>query len=358
MSHAKLINYGAEALQCTAVCEIAHKQLNRLDGMISQINQNASKLVNERINEFEKSLVKTRDDLHKRIDALIQSANAFAKQGSGIKQIKIVQEANDLLRYSNELATTKLNVINDMIFELLVQEGQKNDDKLYNKAHGLITLSKSTLESLSEISDVSLRESVYLEAIKDTNQELPFESLLKLGKDALSNRLEESISKNKEKIISEIKKDLQEAKVDEITVNNIINSSASVITIHENATNEIISELVRKKSISIIAKNIEERGFVVDKKNIRLDKEKNEVNFVATKPNGQKAEFKIFLNGKFIYKFGGYEGQSCQKDITPFINDLEEVYGWKINSQESLWSNPDKESTQKYQTINKNKGKN
>jgi uncharacterized protein YdcH (DUF465 family) len=358
MSHAEIINYGAEALKCKAVCEIAHKQLNKLDDMIAQINQGASKLVNERIKEFEKSLIKTRDDLHNQIDALIQSANSFAEQRVGTTQITIVQEANELKRYSDELATTKLNIINDMIIELLDQEAKKKDDELFNKAHGIITLSKSIFDNLSEISDVSLRESIYLEAIKEGNQSMSFESLIKLGKEALSKRLEESLSKNKEKIIKEVRTSLQEAKIDETVINNIINSNDSVTNIQENATNEIISESVRKKSISIIAKNIEERGFVVDKKNIRLDKEKNEVNFVATKPNGQRAEFKIFLNGKFIYKFGGYEGQSCQKDITPFMSDLEEVYGWKINSQESLWSNPDKDSTQKYQTINKNKGKN
>ena len=40
------------------------------------------------------------------------------------------------------------------------------------------------------------------------------------------------------------------------------------------------------------------------------------------------------------------------------MDELEEVYGIKVLKQTEIWSNPDKNSTMKYQTIdyNKNKG--
>jgi len=73
---------------------------------------------------------------------------------------------------------------------------------------------------------------------------------------------------------------------------------------------------------------------------------------IAQKASGEWAEFKIMLDGKFIYRFDGYEGQACQNDIQPFMRDLEEIYGVKIKEQQEIWSNPDKLSFQKYQQIN------
>lgn len=44
------------------------------------------------------------------------------------------------------------------------------------------------------------------------------------------------------------------------------------------------------------------------------------------------------MDGKFEYCFDGYEGQACQKDIEPFMKDLEEVYGIKVLNQTELWA--------------------
>ena len=71
----------------------------------------------------------------------------------------------------------------------------------------------------------------------------------------------------------------------------------------------------------------------------------------------QKLNLRSNLDGKFVYKFDGYEGQACQDDIQPFMNDLEEIYGIKVIKQTEIWSNPDKNSTMKYQTINYNKNR-
>ena len=91
---------------------------------------------------------------------------------------------------------------------------------------------------------------------------------------------------------------------------------------------------------------------------LKIDKEKNIVKLVALKASGQTAEFEIQINGKFMYHFEGYEGLACNKDITPFIEDLKNVYDINILHEEVEWSNPDKIQTQKYQYVNKNKGTN
>ena len=79
---------------------------------------------------------------------------------------------------------------------------------------------------------------------------------------------------------------------------------------------------------------------------------------LAMKASGERADFKIYMDGKFIYDFHhGYKGQACQKDIEPFMKDLEDVYGIHVTKSQEIWSNPDKISTMKYQAMNTNKNK-
>lgn len=121
----------------------------------------------------------------------------------------------------------------------------------------------------------------------------------------------------------------------------------------------IADEKIRKETLKVIIKSIKDRGFVVDtKKNLKIDRQRNVVKLVAVKPDGKTAEFEISLNGKFMYRFEGYEGQACNKDINPFIEDLKNVYDINILHEEVQWSNPDKIQAQKYQYMNTNKGKN
>lgn len=54
---------------------------------------------------------------------------------------------------------------------------------------------------------------------------------------------------------------------------------------------------------------------------------------------------------------GGEPLQACQKDIEPFMKDLEDVYGIHVTKSQEIWSNPDKISTMKYQAMNTNKNK-
>lgn len=64
------------------------------------------------------------------------------------------------------------------------------------------------------------------------------------------------------------------------------------------ASDEIVGEKVRQKSLKIIMQAIQARGFVVDRKNIKIKRDTNEVILVALKASGEKAEFRVFLDGK------------------------------------------------------------
>ena len=161
---------------------------------------------------------------------------------------------------------------------------------------------------------------------------------------------------------AKIRAELEASRIAPETVDKVLDEAhgtaqEKLTVIRQNATAEIVGEKVRQKSLRIIMKAIGERGFVVDKKNIKIKRDTNEVILVALKASGEKAEFKVFLDGKFMYDFRGYEGQACQRDIEPFMHDLEEVYGIKVTKQTEIWSNPDKISTMKYQAINTNKNK-
>lgn len=161
---------------------------------------------------------------------------------------------------------------------------------------------------------------------------------------------------------AKIRAELEAARVDREAIEKVLKKNGgtaqdSLTEMRQSATSEIVGEKVRQKSLKIIMKAIGERGFVVDKKNIKIKRDTNEVILVALKASGEKAEFRIFLDGRFVYDFRGYEGQACQKDIEPFMHDLEEVYGIKVTKQTEIWSNPDKISTMKYQAINTNKNK-
>ena len=111
---------------------------------------------------------------------------------------------------------------------------------------------------------------------------------------------------------------------------------------------------LRRFADAAFSTNFTENGGII--KNI-LCFEQTENKQALLKASGEKAEFRVFMDGKFIYDFRGYEGQACQKDIQPFLNDLEEVYGLHVTKTQEIWSNPDKISSMKYQTVKTNTNK-
>ena len=238
-----------------------------------------------------------------------------------------------------------------LLDSLLSESIVANQAKMIDRANGVVRLDEATKKFLDTIEDEVLRQFVYIAFVRDSS--LSGAELREAGK-ALMN---ESVEARYEKEAELIRAELAAAKVPAETVDKIIGAGKPIAEIREAATTEIVGEKIRQKSMKLIVKAITERGFIVDKKNIKINRETNEGTMVALKASGERATFKIFLDGKFIYDFRGYEGQACQKDIEPFMTALEEVYGIHVTERQEIWSNPDKISTMKYQAINTNKNK-
>lgn len=147
-----------------------------------------------------------------------------------------------------------------------------------------------------------------------------------------------------EDTVSELRSYMEFSRVISDVIDDVIGKEESIspLEMMNSAVNEVMDETLRRSAIQAIVKSISARGFSVRRENIRHIKGTNTVSITAIKPGGQKAEFSIDLDGKFIYHFQGYEGRACEKDIEPLEKDLEEVYGIKITDRKTLWINPDK----------------
>ena len=343
MSHQVQINYEAIAIQCNSICEVAEKQLNELDRLLAKIESESTQLLNEQTRALQRQILSERESLLEEMKQLRERADR--------RTLSSTSEATKLQKRVNELASQKIIAFEETLRTLLRDRLQDNQRKLLERSNGVITIDEQTQKLLDGIQDVALRQFVYIAYLKDNT--LSGDALLKAGQALMGQTYESRMQEEQVKIRAE----MEAARVDKATIDKVVTEGKTIAEIRENATTEIVGEKVRQKSLKIIMDAVQKRGFIVDKKNIKINREKNEVILVALKASGEKAEFKVYLDGRFIYDFRGYEGQACQKDIEPFMKDLEEVYGIHVTKTQEIWRNPDKISTMKYQTFNTNKNK-
>ena len=343
MSHQVQINYEAIAIQCNSICEVAQKQLKELDRLLAEIESESTQLLNEQTRALKRQILSERESLLEEMKQLRERADR--------RTLSSTREATNLQKRVNELASQKIIAFEETLRTLLGDKLQDNQRKLLERSNGVITIDEQTQKLLDSIQDVALRQFVYIAYLKDNT--LSGDALLKAGQALMGQTYESRMQEEQAKIRAE----MEAARVDKATIDKVVTEGKTIAEIRENATTEIEGEKVRQKSLKIIMDAVQKRGFIVDKKNIKINREKNEVILVALKASGEKAEFKVYLDGRFIYDFRGYEGQACQKDIEPFMKDLEEVYGIHVTKTQEIWRNPDKISTMKYQTFNTNKNK-
>ena len=234
---------------------------------------------------------------------------------------------------------------------LLESSIEENQKRLRDKANGVVTIPVEIQKLLDSIQNETERQFTYLAYLK--NDTLSGDDLIRAGRELKNETYESRIEKEREKI----RRELEAARLEKTIIDKVVTENKTLSEIRSVATEEIVGEKIRQKSLKIIMSAITARGFIVDKKNIKIKRDTNEVILVGLKASGEKAEFHVFLDGKFIYDFRGYEGQACQKDIQPFLNDLEEVYGLHVTKTQEIWSNPDKISSMKYQTVKTNTNK-
>ncbi len=364
MSQQVQINYQQIAVQCNSICEVAEEQLKELEETLERVKSTSTTLLGEQTAKLERSINAEHNALAKQIEELRMLAKEQAKQGTintsnhdsrYVHRNDCVEAANRLQNSVNALASKKLVEFNGLLDMLLSKSISENYERLRGGANGVV-VGENIQRLLNGISDEVLRQFTYLAYINDPA--LSGDALIVAGKNLMGQTFESRLEREKQKIRAE----LEAARVERSTIEKVMSGGdgspeEQLSAIRTAASDEIVGEKVRQKTLKIIMQAIQARGFVVDKKNIKIKRDTNEVILVALKASGEKAEFRVFLDGKFIYDFRGYEGQACQKDIEPFMHDLEEVYGVKVMSQQTIWSNPDKISTMKYQSINTNKNK-
>ncbi len=354
------------AIQCDSICSCAEAQLKKLDEMLAKIEQNSTRLLNNRTEELKRVIEKEKQTLLKQIELVRGKAMQQALRGKEtlgkrdsryIHREDTINEATRLQRQVITLSSEKIVQFEGLLQTLLFEKINDTQSNLLSSANGQTTVPVDVQSYLDGIQDEALRQFVYLAYLQ--NPSLRGDSLLQAGQAMVNQTYESRLEEERKRIQEELKAAKVSAEtIEKVTQKQEGTAKEQIAAMQASATEEIVGEKVRQKSIKMIMQAIKARGFIVDKANIKIKRDTNEVILVGLKPSGEKAEFRVFLDGKFIYDFHGYEGQACQKDIQPFLTDLEEVYGMKIIDSQEIWRNPDKISTMKYQAMNTNKNKN
>ena len=363
MSRQVTVDYQGVSIQVQAKCDTAIHSLCAIDKTLERIRATAHKLETDKVKEYEAYLKQSKETIKTQIEEFKATLGKYnearisvAEESSNYREFlqfkeQVVRKSDNLTNLVNELTGSKLAVIDQMIEDGLLNVGSESVQQMLNKMHGVRNLDSSMLERLNQIQDVSLRDLTYREFVNDENVGLTFDELLVKARE----KYDILLGKKTAKAIEEYKEELKSNGLPTDVIDNV-----STIDEANKAVNEAITdEKIRRETLKIIIKAIRDRGFIVDtKKNLKIDRERNVVKLVALKASGQMAEFEIQLNGKFMYHFDEYEGQACKKDITPFLEDLKNIYDIDITHEEVTWENPDKVQTQKFQYVNHNKGNN
>ena len=369
MSHQVTVDFEGVSIQIQAQCENAAHSLCKIDKTLANLQKTASRLQKGKLLEYEEYLKKSKETIQKQIDLFTAKLeeykelkqqtfndnrrnNTVAEKWNELNTT-IAAEGRNLTNLVADLTGAKLAVIDQLVEEGLLEGIANANQEFYNKVNGIHDFDQELLNKINSIEDVSLREIAYHQMVNGITD---YSTIIELAQKEYDKILGRST------IVEDLKEEMKASGVSQEEIQEIISkpiTSENVTKMVTNANEAIKDEKIRKETLKVIIKSIKDRGFVVDtKKNLKIDREKNIVRLVAIKPDGKTAEFEISLNGKFMYRFEGYEGQACNKDITPFIEDLKNVYDINILHEEIQWSNPDKIQTQKYQYMNTNKGKN
>ena len=347
MSGVQLATYN-DVAECTTRCNLIESRLVEVEEAIARLEKSASTFMNEDIRNLISELMTSRDSLRsqaKNVASSIKPDMVFADFSN--KNSLSVQ----ILEQVNELSVVRVKAIDNALQNMLHESIISADSPRAVERTDLSSFLKSVEDKeVAGMIRLLVRNSKYdnssLEEIKGVAE----------GTFDPDNAI--SVS-DAEQIRSDMIAEMKANKVSEKKIQEVLDtppSSSNILEIVNFSSEAIISENVRKNTIKSIVANITDKGFVVDKKNIRHIKDENMVKITALKPGGQFAEFNVKLDGSFIYKFDGYEGQACQKDIQPFLADLESIYGIKITDSKEIWSNPDKIMSKSYQKMNVNRG--
>jgi len=337
---------------CTELCNLAQSRLCGIDQTIEYLQKNASMLIDEDISGLIKDLEASKENILSKIHEISSSVSSANTQMSYDEVREMTNRTRSLLSEANDVSIIKMGVIKNMIRESLDSAIKEHEDEVKRLSEGRAKKRNDLSPFLESISDAEVRGTVRILVRNPEYNNLSLNEIKNLAEKRLGSDAslpESDINNIRKQILTNMADNCVEGETISAIMNDFDPSAPNVLKLINESDEAVISEKIRKNAINAIILNITDKGFIVEKKNIRLIREKNEVKITAMKPGGQRAEFHINLNGSFIYKFDEYEGQACQKDITPFIADLDSVYGMKVGNIKEEWSNPDKSAKMNYQ---------
>lgn len=275
MSHQVQINYQQIAVQCAGVCEVAEKQLKEIDELLVKAKEHSESLLGNQTASFEAALSQERDVVAKQITELKREAEQQKQSKAPSRQGDILAMARRLQTQVNALASKKLVEFNGFLDMLLSKSISENYERLRGGANGVV-IGESVQRLFDGISDEALRQFTYLAYINDPT--LSGDALIVAGKTLMGQTFESRLESEKQKIRAELEAARVECGAIERVMKGGKGSPQEQLTaIRTAASDEIVGEKVRQKSLKIIMQAIQARGFVVDKKNIVKNYFDNEI---------------------------------------------------------------------------------
>ncbi|AGM25541.1 hypothetical protein [Spiroplasma chrysopicola] len=294
-------------------------------------------LENELVKEFSK--VSHVDlELAKRVNFFLeQKTLRLAEIQQNIENLKIrVVEDETKARLTNLQQRTNLN-LEQLEQELVASISDSNSKAI------VLTFFKNNRTKLINFTPAEIAEVVKTE-ISNFQMSQEFVKLQYLG------NFNQQIAEDKF-VKAELIADLEQFNQQDFSSQDEL--AAAALKLQQKIINKQLDESARKHAISSILQAIKNRGFIVDVNDIRLVKE-NEDNVVilyAKKVTGEEAIFKVYLDGRFTYKFEGYEGHAHDVDEQPFVNDLS-MYDVSLSKEQNkVYLNPDKIMNQAKMTV-------
>lgn len=313
------------------------QMLDEAENQLQRMLDNAKAVVDGSSSIMDSTLRSMMDNLS---ESATQMMNSISQRRGTIGTIAYRLEITNT---RNFLSSVNSVVLKSNALQTAIREAFESG---MNNRH---TVKNGLEEYLDGISDEKLRRMIGLLARNETHKNLSFDEIRELAESKLdpSKKVRRKLI---EDTLSEAREKMVEGKVSAENIEKAIGSieEISPLEVMNSASTEIFDERLRRSAVQAIIKSISAKGFIIKKENIRHIKETDTVKITAMKPGGQKAEFSIDLMGRFMYHFQGYEGQACQKDISPLERDLEEVYGIKLVDRKTVWSNPDKLTNSHY----------
>lgn len=358
MSHIASINFVQLSDECQVVCDRLNEMLKRVESAIADIENVA--MSDDAFAEANAFTTKVKAQLFEwrgSMNDIMETAYKWA-QSRGIGREEKIGEASALRRQATNLSAIVSAESTRLMVSIEAVGRNMSEMKVRKILADVDAKRNATKIFIENMEDPMLRQFAKI-VVAGNDRRMSQDDILTEAKSLMQSTIQDVA---KEKLASESHRLSVEMKTCGIAPEKIEtvvafqpseNAVADLIRIESDATQAIVDEGVRRKTLIIIKKAIEARGFIVDKSNIR--KQDDMVTMLATKLSGERARFKVYLDGKFVYDFSeGYKGQACEQDIAPFERDLEEIYGGAIVHKTIDWSNPDKISSHKMQVKGKN----